>query len=154
MVEITLVNDDEELYRSVREETRGFDEYNYDDDKNLVITPKAFNDREKNPSVDRATLKDNNPELSKKSETDGILTLLANDVRKIGEVKTGEETNHSVDVLHKPDSDNLSHAEITVNPAFYGNDKKQKRAFKLLRISLAYLATKNKWTLEPKTAID
>ncbi len=36
-----------------------------------------------------------------------------------------------------------------VKPELFGSQNKQKKAFSLLQIALARLATKNGWTLEP-----
>jgi len=147
----SLVSDEEELYRSVRNKVD--EEFYYNEDKQLIITRDAFKDRAKQPSVDRAKLKDFAPSNSKLSISDGIITLITKEVRSIGDVFTKEENTdniqHSVDVIYSP-NDNIAHSHVTVQPSYYGNDKKQKRAFKLLRISLARLATQKGWTLEPQ----
>lgn len=155
MDEDNLISDEEELYRSVRSQTE-FTEYFYDDFGQLKITEDAFRDRNKEPSVDRAKLRDFNPALSKLSETDGIVSLIKKDVRSIGEVETRGEVNnisHAVDVIYVPifaKPENLAHSQITVEPKFFGSENKQKKAFKLLRIALARLATQSGWKLEPK----
>lgn len=152
MNELESVADKEELYRSVRANL-DFDEYYHDDDGNLIITRKAFKDRNKEPSVDRAILINSDPKNSKKSDDDGIVTIVACDVRKIGDIITKKDDHetiqHTVDITPDPTDDNEAHALITVDPKFFGSDKKQKKAFKLLRIALARLATKNGWTIEP-----
>lgn len=157
MVEITVIQNVEELYRSIRVDN---DEYIYVDDK-LIFTYKAFQDRNKEPSVDRAILLDNKAESSKLSATDGIASLITNDVRSIADVKTeiqenGEinETPHNVDVKHAPivEEDiiiNPAHSLVTVSPAYLGSKTKQNNTFKLLKIALARLATQRGWTLEP-----
>ena len=66
------VQDDEELYRSVRGKLED-KEYSIRKGK-LIIEAAAFQDRYKQPSVDRAKLIDYNPALSQKSETDGHAT--------------------------------------------------------------------------------
>jgi hypothetical protein len=149
-----IISDQEELYRSVRSDEI-YKEFYYNDVGQLIITEEAFRDRNKEPSVDRAKLRGFNPILSKLSETDGIVSLIANDVRSIGDVKTNNdngESFHSVDVVYDPINEpieNLAHSQITVEPKFFGSDNKQKKAFKLLRIALARLATKKGWTVEP-----
>jgi hypothetical protein len=54
------VRDDELLYRSVRSESE-VEEYFFDRGK-LIIRPAAFNDKRKKPSVDRAELREFDPE--------------------------------------------------------------------------------------------
>ena len=145
------VQDDEELYRSVRGKLED-KEYSIQKGK-LIIEPAAFQDRYKQPSVDRAKLIDYNPALSQKSETDGIVSIRAGEVRAIGTVKTrisnGNIDDHAVDVVPDPTCENSAHAKIIVKPEFLGSNSKQKNAFKLLRIALAKLATKNGWIIEP-----
>lgn len=153
----TVIANEEELYRSIRGRKED-GEYHYNDDGMLVINPDAFRDRNKEPSVDRAALRDHNPVLSRKPPTDGIeqgvVTLLTLNVRDIGDVVTpvdgGKNVTHSVDVIYDPLPDNIAHAKVTVEPEFFGAENKKKKAFKLLRISLAYLATDAGWTLEPR----
>lgn len=145
------VQDDEELYRSVRGKLED-KEYSIRKGE-LIIEPAAFQDRYKQPSVDRAKLIDYNPALSQKSKTDGIVSIRAGEVRAIGSVKTrignGDVDDHAVDVVPDPTRENPAHAKIIVRPEFWGSNSKQKNAFKLLRIALAKLATKNGWIIEP-----
>ena len=145
------VQDDEELYRSVRGKLED-KEYSIQKGK-LIIEPAAFQDRYNQPSVDRAKLIDYNPALSQKSKTDGIVSIRVSEVRAIGTVKTrignGDVDDHAVDVIPDPTYENPAHAKITVKPEFWGSKSKQKNAFKLLRIALAKLATKNGWIIEP-----
>jgi len=148
------VSDDEELYRNVRGKLTE-DEYFHDTHTGqLIITAQAFRDRKKEPSVDRAKLRDFNPEQSRMSGS-GIVSLVTQDVRHIGTVKTNDPdektVKHAVDVKPAPiPSENEAHALITVNPEFFGSENKQTKAFSLLRKALATLATKNGWTLEPR----
>ncbi len=146
------VSDEEELYRTVRGE-QGADEYFYDETGRLVIASKAFLDRQKEPSVDRAKLRNFDPEQSRISEENGIVTLIAREVRQIGEVKTndneGRQVNHAVDVSADPTPENEAHARIVVVPNFFGSESKKNEAFRLLRKALARLATRSGWTLEP-----
>lgn len=148
------VSDEEELYRSVRKDINA-DEYRYDENTGeLVITSQAFRDSQREPSVDRAKLRDFDPNKSRIGEGDGVVSLIAKDVRQIGDVKsknTDDEIEHAVDIKPDPTSDNEAHALITVQPEFFGSDEKKKgKSFKLLRKALARLATENGWTLEPE----
>jgi len=149
------VRDDELLYRSVRSESE-VEEYFFDRGK-LIIRPAAFNDKRKKPSVDRAELREFDPSLSKLNETDGIVSLIAGDIRSIKEVETKAEDRsvvHAVDVIYDPnpesDPENYAHSQIIVAPEFFGTGSKQKSTFKKLRVALATLATENGWTLEPQ----
>lgn len=144
-----FISNEEWLYRSVRNQDT---EYYFNDDGQLIIKPDAFRDRYLEPSVDRAKLRSFDPSLSKLSNTDGVVSLNTYCVRSIGEVKTKNDDGdltHSVDAVYEPTPENSTHSKITVEPTFFGSKSKQKNAFKLLRISLARLATKNGWILEP-----
>lgn len=149
--------DDEELYRSVRS---GLDaeEYIYHKGK-LRIRSNAFRDIGKKPSVDRAKLKDFNPFCSRLSDTDGIVSLIAGDIRIIKEVETKTEdrdATHVVDVIYDPnpesEPENYAHSQIVVDPEFFGTSSKKKKTFYKLQRALARLATKRGWTLVPKTS--
>lgn len=149
-----VVQDDEELYRNVRGELK-YDEYSYDDTGKLIIHSAAFRDTCKKPSVDRAKLKEFNPVLAKLNQTNGIVSLTADEVRSIGEVQTkiqGANTVvHAVDVIYDPiPGKNLAHSQIIVNPEFFGSKSKKNKVFKLLQRALARLATEKGWTLEPQ----
>ena len=148
-----FVRDDEVLYRSVR--GKYGEEYSYDPIGKLKISSEAFRDREKEPSVDRAGLKEFNPSLSKRNDTDGVVSLVTADVRAIGTVKTkiqnADTTVHAVDVIYEPTPENPAHSKIVVNPEFFGSKNKQRNVFKLLQLALAELAEKSGWTLEPNT---
>lgn len=138
--------DDEELYRSVRNELGV--EYIYYEGK-LRIRSDAFRDLNKKPSVDRAKLKEFSPFCSKLSDTDGIVSLIARDVR------SRKIVGHVVDVIYEPnpesDPENYAHSQIVVDPEFFGTNSRKERTFYKLRRSLARLATERGWTLAPKT---
>ena len=152
--------DDEELYRSVRGELDA-EEYIFDRGK-LRIRSNAFRDISKKPSVDRAKLKEFAPFCSKLSDTDGIVSLMAADVRAIGIVKTTVQNTdvvvHAVDVIYDPnpksDPENYAHSQIIVDPDFcntdlFNTDSKKKKTFNKLQKALARLATERGWTLVP-----
>jgi len=150
------VFDEEELYRNVRGEEDA-DEYCFDPNTGrLRITSQAFLDRKSTPSVDRAKLKNFDPRRSLVNDSNGIVSLITEEVRQIGTVlSTDQKRNqitHAVDVIHDPkppeDPKNKAHSLIVVEPKYLSSDK-QGKAFKLLRKSLAILATKRGWTLEP-----
>lgn len=138
-----LVQDDEELYRSVRGNLK-YKEYSIQNGK-LRIESAAFMDRYRKPSVDRAKLKNFEPHLSQQSPTDGVVSLKTIDVRAAVD-------GHAVDVIADPTSQNPAHAKILiVDLELLESKSKQKKAFKLLRIALAILANKNGCIkIEPK----
>lgn len=146
-----FVRDDEVLYRSVR--GKYGEEYAYDSTRQLKISSEAFRDREKEPSVDRAKLQEFNPSLSKRNDTDGVVSLITADVRAIGTVKTkiqnADTTVHAVDVIYDPTAENPAHSKIVVSPEFFGSKNKQRNVFKLLQLALAELAEKSGWTVKP-----
>lgn len=147
------VQDDEELYRNVRGKLED-KEYSIQDGK-LIIEYHAFWDSSLKPSVDRAKLRNNDPVSSLLSNTNGIVIIKAGAVRAIGSVTTKHKNEviaeHAVDVIPDPTDENPAHALIIVKPEFFDSKSKQKNAFKLLQIALATLATKNGWTIEPRS---
>ncbi len=151
------VSDEEQLYRNVRGNLV-YDEYSYDlTTGDVTFLPQAFKDREKEPSVDRAKLKDFDPEQSRISADNGIVTLITQELRQIGDVRTlddkGSPVKHAVDVTADPiPKKNEAHARIVVEPKVLGSESKKKKAFRLLRIALARLATQRGWTLEPRNS--
>lgn len=141
-----IVHDNECLYRRV---SANSDWYHRDNGK-YIIEPAAFQDRGRQPSVDRASLL-GNPNSAKRDSTDGVICIKAGDVRALG-VAPGGPVRHSVDVIYAPSPNNKAHALITVKPDFFGDKNAKKNAFKLLRIALARLANKNhpRFILEPR----
>ena len=143
------VQNDEILYRSVRGEKGK--EYTTTSNGKPDFNKEAFKAANRKPSVDRAKLRDR-PSLSLLSDTDGIVSLVAGQVRAIKSVERpeGEEVVYAVDVIYAPTMENPAHAEIIVIPEYFGSGKKRRLAYRLLRIALALLATQNGWTLPPK----
>ena len=135
------VRDDETLYRSIRGDEEA-EHYTYDGGE-LTIRPKAFMDRSRKPSVDRAELRGCDPSLSRLDETQGVVSLIASDVRAI------KLDVHTVDVIYNPTSENPAHSQITITPECCVTTSKQDRVFRSLRTALADIATENGWTLRP-----
>lgn len=74
-----IVNDEEILYRSVMT-----DHYQPDQQTGKKrLSSQAFQDRERKISVDIANLCNNDPLYTQKSETDGVTSLLASEVKAI-----------------------------------------------------------------------
>ncbi len=148
--------DDEELYRSIRSHLNA-EEYIYYNGK-LRIRSNAFRDIGKKPSVDRAKLREYTPFLSRLSETDGIVSLIVEDIRKIIDVETKTENRsirHIIDVIYEPNPksspDNYAHSQVVVDPEYFGTGSKIKKTFSKLQKALARIATIRGWTLPPKT---
>ena len=146
---LSPVRNDEILYRSVRGEEGK--EYTTKSNGKPDFSYEAFKATNRKPSVDRAILRDH-PSLSLLSDTDGIVSLVAGQVRAIKSVERpeGEEAVYAVDVIYAPTMENPAHAEIIVIPEYFGSHKKRRLAYRLLRIALALLATQNGWTLPPR----
>jgi hypothetical protein len=144
----TSVNDDEELYRRVRERTPASQLCFETVAGRVVFSQAAFNDPQKRPSVDRAILCSSNPHRSRLAREDGIVALNAAAIRKIGLGQPGQgRSTHVVDVLPDPVRGNLAHAVIVVDPAAGSS------IFKRLKEALAHLATEAGWRVEPGTPL-
>ncbi len=81
--------------------------------------------------------------MSQIDETDGIVSLIAGEVRAI------PIQDHAVDIIHAPTSKNPAHSQITIIPEGDISNTKRNKAFRTLRKALAILATEKGWTLEP-----
>lgn len=102
------------------------------------VTSAAFDDKKQQISVDRAKLRGNDPELSKKLSTDLVVCLQA------GKVRDTSSPARSVDV--KPDPNppeapyNDAHALIVVDPPFPSQTQFQKFTRVLARIANSHWA--------------
>lgn len=147
---INDVQDDEVLYRRV---LYGVSHYRIIDGK-PKLSSQAFTDRNQAPSVDRATLRGNDPYLTQKNPTDSVVSLLTSDVRATDTVKTFEngvpKIIYKIDVVSVPligipgENDNSAHAEIRPNPEYKGD-----KPFRKLLERLALLANDRKWEIPP-----
>jgi hypothetical protein len=116
------VGDDEQLYRRVQESVGGQLCYQVVGDR-IVFLHAAFNDPQKRPSVDRATLKyREDPHLSRRSAKDGIVSLQAAAIRRLGPIpklnERGKPTSeeYGVDVIADCLPGNCSHALVVMSP--------------------------------------
>ena len=140
MAQENHVEDDEELYRSIRE-----GQYTIE---NGILRPnsQAFSDRYKKPSVDRANLVGNDPEQSKKSETDGVVSIVVTQVRET----TIEDYQLNVIsrpiINHETLPDNPAHAQIEPNKE-YTSDKHFRKVIQ----RLSRLAEERGWLIEPSS---
>ena len=145
------VEDDEQLYRGVKEKAPGGEICFRLDSGRVQFFSAAFNDREKRPSVDRAKLHHFNPHRTRVSEEDGIVMLLTSRVRQLGLVHVFDQrgkvrSEHAVDVIPDPKTGNPAHAVIITQPPLTKDN-----AFKRLKDSLARLATDAGWYVRPGT---
>ena len=152
------VEDDEQLYRSVRSVAGGQQCYRIENGR-TVFTVAAFLDREKKPSVDRAKLQDFNPSRSRFDRNDGIVELVAANIRAIGlitQTKDKTRSQHAVDIVPDPIkgepakkiAENPAHAVITTQPPLTSG-----KAFERLKEALARVATDAGWCIEPETPL-
>lgn len=143
---VTPVQSEEIVFRSVKDlETHFFHDVSTG---TLRITSSAFNDPNLTPSVDRSKLLQGGPEVSRRAESDGVVSLLTADVRLV-EVATNDADGnpvqrHAADVVHDPVEDNYAHAIIAAHPSLSA-----KTAFKRLKESLCILAQKSGWAYPP-----
>ena len=143
------VDDDEVLFRSVPSS-----DVHRVENGILQLSATAFNDPYNQPSVDRAKLCNNDPAHTKKSPSDGVVKLIAREVRQIVLARTEPNVNPSnyrVDVKSDPVaadndsglSENLAHALVVADPAINTGSR-----FKKLKEALARLASNNGWQIE------
>lgn len=120
------VADEEALYRRVLPNY-----YQTDSRTGLKrLSPQVFSDRELKISVDRAILCANNPNYTKKSDNDGVLSLITGDIRAInnlvrldakGNVINDQVVNVDPDPINNMENDadnNPAHALIYATPDF------------------------------------
>ena len=139
-----FVLDEEVLYRRVPDRPGDF--YIAIEGGRYRVTSGAFGDKRQQPSVDRAILRDNNPENSKRRQTDCVVSFTAGEVRAI----RGFE--RTVDVVHDPnppeDPDNPAHALIIAEQPFTANN----REFKRFKQALARIAD-SRWEIPPPNPV-
>ena len=145
------VDDNEILYRRV---LCGGDGYYLNENHRTVVSSQAFSDRGQKPSVNRALLCEDGIAFTQEGdESNGVLSLVAKDVRAIDSVVQfdtagrKEKLRHRIDVYPDPikdqpgQRDNLSHAEIRPDPSYAS-----KSIFRKLIERLAQLAA---WAVKP-----
>lgn len=143
-----MVSDDEYLYRRVRNDPQLFSIT----DGVVHFSSSCFNDKGAKVSVDRANLR-NSAEETKFEPTDGIIRLLARDIRDTGPIPNPDGgAGYLIDVHPRPIEagnpdglpENQAHAQIEANPDFPNNSR-----FKKLKEALAILAKRNGWFINP-----
>ncbi len=143
---ITLVLKEELVFRAVADNPQL---WGTDQAGGLRLSGSAFNDRNKEPSVDRESLLALGAAQSRKSESDGVACLLTGEVRAIRTVVTLDAKQqpvreHIVDVVHVPVTDNAAHAVVRTDP-LVSNDG----AFRRLKEALCLLANTRGWAYLP-----
>ena len=144
---VTPVLDLEKLFRAVRDSPQLFGcEVNGTLKR---LSHSVFNDPGREPSVDRAGLRQGGPADSRKSDSDGVVPLVACDVRAIKSVVSYDEkkrpvSHHFVNVEHDPLPDNHSHALVKTAPQLAGDG-----AFKRLKEALCRIAEHHGWAFKP-----
>jgi hypothetical protein len=144
---INSILDEEILYRCV---FYGRNLYTKKDDL-IILSSQAFADRNRAPSVDRAIFRDHNPELTKKSPEDGVVSLITKSIRELNisqNKKLGKleclEYKYKIDVVYCPEDDNSAHSQIEAYP-----DYKNDTSFRKVRERLAFLANQRPWEVLP-----
>lgn len=142
------VADDEVLFRSVSSK---HNQCTRDTSGRWKLSSQAFSDRYYKPSVDRAILCNSDPSHTQKSPKDGVVSVIAVEVRKIKDISQNDDkgnviTTHAFDVIPDADiPDNPAHALIVSTPD-YCNSK----VFKKLLERLRYIADRRGWMIEPQ----
>jgi hypothetical protein len=145
-----IVTDDELLYRCI---FCGLNKYYSIEQSGLKLSSQAFTDRNQAPSVDRVKLCGNDPKYTQKNSDDGIVSLVAGQVRAIDSIVQKDSKGnplfvYKIDVHPRPTANNPAHAQIEPSP-----DYASKGTFRKVAEKLAWLATervKNQgWEIEP-----
>lgn len=151
---IDVVADDEILYRCV---FHGLGNCYRIGAFGLELTSQAFTDRSLAPSVDRAKLCGTDPKHTQKNPHDGVVSLIAGEVRMINVSQNDSKGNplfeYKIDVFPRPTEDNPSHAQIEPSPEY-----QSKNYFRKVTQRLALLATerikKQGWEIKPSDLPD
>lgn len=153
---MSFVKDDEVLYRSISIKRSQCVSNGVGGWK---LSSQAFTDLSQKPSVDRACLCNNDPVRAQKSTADGIVSLIAHEVRSIKDFKqtkdgkplqdeNGQELMHIFDVVPDPITthpENPAHALIVTSPSYAS-----RSAFKRLIERLALIAESRGWIITPQ----
>lgn len=145
-----VVTDDELLYRCI---FCGLDKYYRIGEFGLELSSQAFTDRNQAPSVDRAKLRDYDPQCTQKNPDDGVVSLIAGEVRMINvsqnDPKGKPVFDYKIDVYPRPTDDNPSHAQIEPSPNYTNKGTFRKVAEKLARLATERIK-KEDWEIKPQ----
>ncbi|MEA5616340.1 hypothetical protein VB711_00590 [Cronbergia sp. UHCC 0137] len=147
---IDVVTNDELLYRCV---FGGLNKYYRFEESELKLSSQAFTDRNQAPSVDRAKLCGFNPKYTQKNPNDGIISLIAGEVRAIDSIVQSDAKGnqlfvYKIDVCSRPTDENLAHAQIEPSPDYTNKNTFRKVAEKLARLATERVK-KQGWEIEP-----
>jgi len=152
------VADDEQLFRRVRESVAGQTCYRVDGNR-VIFSQAAFNDPKNEPSFDRERLR-SDPQMTRLSVQDGVVTLRAELIRRIGPIKrltekgkqardeAGKPIVYGVNPISDPRFGDCAHALVVMTP-----DTAGAGVFKRLKDALARLATEAGWTIAPQASL-
>ena len=137
------IEDNEKFYRRIpihKENSHPNErKYYYDMSGVLKVTPHAFLDKARQPSTDRACNRNFDPTETQTCDTDGIILLIAGDIRSKVNVD-----GHDVYVKYKPEYGNIAHSLILLKP--HPNTKNKRGKF---REDLADIANMRGWAMGP-----
>jgi hypothetical protein len=148
---IIPVADEEILYRRVPR-VEGL--YLVQAGRSIRVSSAAFSDRSFRPSVDRAELCHHDPTKTQRESSDGVVSVVTNDVRSIDTIVQNDGKGNLiltfrvdveyVPILNHPTLlDNPAHAEIFLIPT-----SSNKAVFRRLCERLAQLANERPWEIE------
>ncbi|QLE55977.1 hypothetical protein [Nostoc sp. TCL26-01] len=144
-----VVADDEILYRCV---FHGLDKYYRIGESGLELSSQSFTDKNQAPSVDRAKLCNNDPKHTQKNPNDGVVSLIAGEIRSINVSQNDPKGNpifdYKIDVYPRPTEDNPSHAQIEPSPDYATKGTFRKVAEKLARLATERI-NKQSWEIKP-----
>jgi hypothetical protein len=144
------VSNDELLFRRVPNKPENLKSEN----GICTVGASAFNSPDRRPSVNRARFLPD-PRDTQMDPSDGVLSLLAIEIREIGSVALEPPAVGHFKVLVEPrpiyannregEPENLSHAQIETDPPMDSPSR-----FRKLKEALARLANRRPWLIEPK----
>ena len=143
---VKYVEDVEVIFRSVPDNPIMFQTQS---DGRPHFSTSAFNDRERQPSVDRACLTNGQPVSSRLTPESGVASLIVARARAIQTVRTLDSKqcvvfSHQVDVVHVPLVENYAHAQVQASPT-----PSTDTVFKRLKEALCRLADVGGWAHPP-----
>ena len=141
---MSVVDDDEILYRRVPFSSGNSPYYRCQPDGTIRLSSTAFNDRNFRISVDRARLNRDDPKMTQTTPDDGVVSLLAQVIR-VNSLPGFDEHGkpkepYLLDIIPAPLPDKPAHAEIVAYPEIRGN------VFDRLKKMLTQLIT---WEIYP-----
>ena len=100
-IEVSLVANEELLYRRIPARSSGSEFYTKSSEGKINFSKSAFADRGLKPSVDRACLHGNDPTKTQLSNTDGVIGLIACNVRAIDDLSGCDHKGNITTLSHR-----------------------------------------------------